>query len=48
MNEKREALNLRVPAELKRKIEEYASRFGITLNAAACVLLTGAVDRDGR
>lgn len=37
-------LNLRVPAELKKKIDDYARHYGITLNAAACILLTKALD----
>jgi predicted HicB family RNase H-like nuclease len=35
----RESLNLRVPPELKRQVEEYAQQAGISVNAAACVLL---------
>ena len=46
MTEKREALNLRVPGHLKARIAEYARHKGITLNAAACVLLDGAVRRE--
>ncbi|MGW4444630.1 toxin-antitoxin system HicB family antitoxin [Streptomyces sp. NPDC004682] len=38
--DRRESLNLRVAPELKRRIEEYAERVGISINAAACVLLT--------
>ncbi|MEU6241580.1 toxin-antitoxin system HicB family antitoxin [Streptomyces sp. NPDC047024] len=37
--DRRESLNLRVAPELKRQIEEYAERVGISINAAACVLL---------
>jgi antitoxin component of RelBE/YafQ-DinJ toxin-antitoxin module len=47
MTDKREALNLRIPADLKREIESYARRIGITVNAASVVLLrkaTGYVD----
>ncbi|WP_158088779.1 toxin-antitoxin system HicB family antitoxin [Thermoactinospora rubra] len=39
----RESLNLRVPPELKRQIEEYAAQTGISINAAACVLLGEAL-----
>ena len=35
----RESLNLRVQPDLKRRVEEYAARTGISLNAAASVLL---------
>lgn len=35
----RESLNLRVDPELKRRIEEYARQRGISINAAAAVLL---------
>ncbi|MEU7416705.1 toxin-antitoxin system HicB family antitoxin [Streptomyces antibioticus] len=41
--DRRESLNLRVPPELKRQIEEYAHRAGISINAAACVLLADAL-----
>ncbi len=41
--EPRESLNLRVPPALKRQVEEYAERAGISVNAAACVLLTEAL-----
>lgn len=41
----RESLNLRVPADLKRRLEEYARENGVTLNAAACLLLTEALRR---
>jgi predicted HicB family RNase H-like nuclease len=41
-NESRESLNLRVPPALKRQVEAYAKRAGISVNAAACVLLTEA------
>ncbi|WP_417198232.1 toxin-antitoxin system HicB family antitoxin [Streptomyces stelliscabiei] len=37
--DRRESLNLRVAPELKRRIEAYAERVGISINAAACVLL---------
>jgi predicted HicB family RNase H-like nuclease len=42
-NEPRESLNLRVPTDLKRRVEEYARQFGISVNAAACVLLAEAL-----
>ncbi|WP_344270793.1 toxin-antitoxin system HicB family antitoxin [Actinomadura napierensis] len=35
----RESLNLRVPPALKRRIEQYAEQSGISINAAACMLL---------
>ncbi|MFI0372795.1 toxin-antitoxin system HicB family antitoxin [Actinomadura sp. 1N219] len=35
----RESLNLRVPPALKRRIEEYAEEAGVSINAAACLLL---------
>ncbi|MFJ9558322.1 toxin-antitoxin system HicB family antitoxin [Nocardiopsis sp. NPDC101807] len=41
--ESRESLNLRVPSDLKRKVEAHAERMGISINAAACVLLTEAL-----
>jgi predicted HicB family RNase H-like nuclease len=37
--DRRESLNLRVSPDLKRQIEAYAERVGISINAAACVLL---------
>jgi predicted HicB family RNase H-like nuclease len=43
----RESLNLRVSPELKRQIEEYAAQTGISINAAACVLLAEGL-RAGR
>jgi len=42
----RESLNLRVPPDLKRQVEEYAERAGISVNAAACVLLGEALRAD--
>jgi hypothetical protein len=36
----RESLNLRVPPDLKRRIEQYSTDLGISINAAAIVLLT--------
>ena len=46
--ELRESLNLRVPPTLKRQVEEYAERAGISLNAAACVLLAEGLRADRR
>jgi predicted HicB family RNase H-like nuclease len=43
-----ESLNLRVTPELKQAVVEYAARFGITLNAAAAVLLTKALESEAR
>ena len=37
------SLNLRVAPEIKRQVEEYAQRSGISINAAASVLLTEAL-----
>ncbi|MEV5004587.1 toxin-antitoxin system HicB family antitoxin [Streptomyces sp. NPDC093064] len=44
----RESLNLRVPPDLKRQVEEYAHRAGISINAAACVLLAEALRLERR
>jgi predicted HicB family RNase H-like nuclease len=38
-DEPRESLNLRVPPDLKRQVEAYAKRLGISVNAAASILL---------
>jgi predicted HicB family RNase H-like nuclease len=46
--ETRESLNLRVPPALKRQVEEYALRTGISVNAAACVLLAEALRTERR
>lgn len=46
MAEPRESLNLRVPPDVKRQVEAYAERAGISVNAAACVLLTEALRAD--
>jgi predicted HicB family RNase H-like nuclease len=46
-DEPRESLNLRVPPDLKRQVEAHAREFGISVNAAACVLLVVAL-RDRR
>jgi predicted HicB family RNase H-like nuclease len=43
----RESLNLRVSPEMKRQIEVYAAQTGISINAAACVLLAEGL-RAGR
>lgn len=39
---------MRVPPELKRQIEAYAERVGISINAAACVLLAEGLRIEGR
>lgn len=44
----RASLNLRVPPELKRRIEEYATQAGISINAAACVLLAEGLRAEER
>jgi len=44
----RESLNLRVPPELKQKIEAYAQAAGVSINAAACLLLAEALRIEGR
>lgn len=41
--ERRESLNLRISPELKRQVTEYSQRLGISINAAAAVLLARAV-----
>lgn len=46
--EPRESLNLRVPPDLKRKIEAHAERMGISVNAAACVLLAEGLRAERR
>lgn len=38
-----ESLNLRVSPDLKRRVVAYAFRMGVSINAAACVLLARAV-----
>ena len=35
----KEPLNLRLSPNLKRKVEDYAARTGISLNAAASILI---------
>lgn len=46
--EPRESLNLRIPPALKRQVEEYAQRTGISVNAAATLLLSAAVRAERR
>jgi hypothetical protein len=41
-------LDLRVSPGLKRQIEAYAERVGVSINAAACVLLAEALRIEGR
>lgn len=43
----RESLNLRVPPDLKRRVVEYATHTGISINSAAVVLLGEALHRKG-
>jgi predicted HicB family RNase H-like nuclease len=45
---RRESLNLRVVPELKRQIEEYARKTGISINAAAAVLLAEGLRAERR
>jgi predicted HicB family RNase H-like nuclease len=44
----RESLNLRVPPELKRQVEEYAKVKGVSVNAAATLLLAEGIRAEGR
>jgi predicted HicB family RNase H-like nuclease len=44
----RESLNLRVPPEVKRQVEAYARLKGISVNAAACVLLAEGLRAERR
>ncbi|MGW7410619.1 toxin-antitoxin system HicB family antitoxin [Streptomyces sp. NPDC054833] len=46
--DRRESLNLRVSPDLKRRIEAYAERVGISINAAACVLLAEGLRTEQR
>jgi predicted HicB family RNase H-like nuclease len=46
--DRRESLNLRVSPDLKRQIEAYAERVGISINAAACVLLAEGLRAERR
>jgi predicted HicB family RNase H-like nuclease len=41
-------MNTRMPEELKRQVEEYAERHGVSVNAATCVLLADALRADKR
>jgi predicted HicB family RNase H-like nuclease len=45
---RRKSLNLRVPPELKARVEEYAAQAGISINAAACVLLAEGLRAEER
>ena len=42
----RVSLNLRVSPDIKRQVEEYAQRAGVSVNAAASVLLAAALRAD--
>lgn len=44
----KESLNLRVSPELKQRVVEYAERIGVSINAAACLLLTEGLRAEGR
>jgi predicted HicB family RNase H-like nuclease len=44
----RVSLNLRVSPEIKRQVEEYAQRAGISINAAASVLLAEGLRAERR
>lgn len=44
----RESLNLRGPGDLKRRVEAYAKRTGISVNAAACMLLAAGLRAERR
>ncbi|MET9916811.1 toxin-antitoxin system HicB family antitoxin [Streptomyces sp. NPDC006435] len=46
--DRRESLNLRVPPDLKRQVEEYADAAGISINAASCILLAEALRMERR
>ncbi|MEU5952813.1 hypothetical protein [Streptomyces sp. NPDC047525] len=39
---------MRVPPDLKKQVEEYAHQMGISINAAACVLLADALRLERR
>lgn len=41
-------MNLRVGADVKRQVEEYASAAGLSINAAAIVLLIEGLRADRR
>jgi predicted HicB family RNase H-like nuclease len=38
--EQRESLNLRVPTAIKQQVEEYAQLKGVSINAAAILLIS--------
>jgi predicted HicB family RNase H-like nuclease len=42
------SLNLRVAPEIKRQVEAYAKRAGVSINAAASLLLADALRADRR
>jgi predicted HicB family RNase H-like nuclease len=44
----RVSLNLRVPPELKRQVEECAEQMGISINSAAIVLLAAGIRTERR
>jgi hypothetical protein len=46
--EAKESLNLRVAPALKRQVEEYARRLGISVTAAASVLLADGLRAERR
>jgi len=46
--EARESLNLRVPPGLKRQVEEWARQAGVSVNAAATLLLAEGLRADRR
>ncbi|MFI7073561.1 hypothetical protein [Micromonospora sediminicola] len=46
--EPKASLNLRVSPELKRQIEEYAARAGLSITAAAVVLLAEGLRAERR
>ena len=48
LEERRESLNLRVPPGLKRSVEEYAQLKGVSVNAAAILLLTEGIRAERR
>lgn len=44
----RESLNLRVPPELKAQVEKYAEVKGVSINAAAILLLAEGIRAERR
>lgn len=42
------SLNLRVAPEIKQQVEEYSQRMGVSINAAASVLLAEALRAERR